>query len=100
MIMIYPGFNGGHHLGQNPALSLAIIALGWALMSRGYLTGGGLVWGLLAFKPTWAAAFFLVPVLTRRWRACLAMIVVGVGMVAATIPFVGIETWLDWFQIG
>ena len=31
-----------------------------------WLTAGGLVWGLLAFKPVWALAFFFVPLLTAR----------------------------------
>ena len=64
-------------------MSLAIIIWGWALYSRGYETAGGLVWGLLAFKPVWAAAFFLAPLLTRRWRACAAARVLRVDRPAA-----------------
>src|SRR5262245_7471594 len=70
LVMLYPGFTGDHSLGQNGPVSLAIIVWGWALLSRDYETAGGLVWGLLAFKPVWAAAFLLVPILTRRWRTC------------------------------
>jgi arabinofuranan 3-O-arabinosyltransferase len=100
MILLFPGFTGGHQLGQNPALTLAIVVWGWALMSRGWQTGGGMVWGLLAFKPLWAVAFLLAVVLTRRWRSCLGMIAVGAAMAAATLPFVGIEAWLDWLKVG
>jgi arabinofuranan 3-O-arabinosyltransferase len=100
MIMLYPGYMGDHSLGQNGPVSLAIIVWGWALMSRGYWTAGGMVWGLLVFKPVWAAAFFLAPLLTGRWRTCAAMIAVGIGMVAMTIPFVGVESWRDWARIG
>jgi hypothetical protein len=100
LVMLYPGFTGDYSLGQNGPVSLAIIVWGWALISRKYDTAGGLVWGLLAFKPVWAAAFILVPLLTGRWRTCLSMIAVGAAMVAATLPFVGVETWIDWLKIG
>ena len=98
--MTFPGFNGAHELGQNAPLSLAILVWGWVLMSRGYFTAGGLLWGLLAFKPVWAAAFLLVPLLTGRWRTCIAMIAVGLAMIAVTLPFVGVEAWKDWMKVG
>ncbi len=100
IVLLYPGFKGGHDLAQNPAVTLAIVVWGWALIARGYPTGGGMIWGLLAFKPTWAMAFFLVPVLTRRWRTCFAMLAVGAGLAAITLPFVGIQSWFDWLKIG
>ena len=73
---------------------------GWALASRGYNTAGGVVWGLFAFKPVWALAFCIVPLLTRRWRFCAAMVVTGVALCAATLPFVGLQTWFDWLSVG
>jgi arabinofuranan 3-O-arabinosyltransferase len=100
MILLFPGFTGGHQLGQNPALTLAIVVWGWALMSRGWQTGGGMIWGLLAFKPLWAAAFLPALLLTRRWRASLGMVGVSAAMIVATIPFVGIESWFDWLKVG
>jgi len=100
MIMFFPGFRGSHHLGQNAALSLAIVIWGWVLMHRGREFAGGALWGLLAFKPTIALAFLLAPVLTRRWRACAGMIGVGIGLILATLPFVGVQSWLDWMKVG
>jgi hypothetical protein len=100
LLFLFPGTRGGLDLGQNPMISLAIVVWGWALMSRGYHVGGGMVWGLFAFKPVWGLAFFLVPVLTRRWRFCVAMVVTGCGMAAATLPFVGVQVWLDWLHVG
>ena len=87
MLFLFPGTRGGLDLGQNPTVSLAIVVWGWALASRGYMIGGGMIWGLFAFKPVWGLAFFLVPVLTRRWRFCIAMVVTGCGLAAATLPF-------------
>ncbi|VTU02384.1 hypothetical protein : Uncharacterized protein (Fragment) OS=mine drainage metagenome GN=B1A_16613 PE=4 SV=1: DUF2029 [Gemmataceae bacterium] len=99
-LFLFPGTRSGLDLGQNPTLTLAIAVWGWALASRGYTAAGGAVWGLFAFKPVWGLAFFLVPVLTRRWRFCAAMVVTGCGLAAATLPFVGVQTWRDWLEVG
>jgi len=99
-IFIYPGLRGGLDLGQNPTISLCIVIWGWALASRGYNIAGGMVWGLFAFKPVWAAAFFLVPFLMRRWRFCLVMVLTGAVLGALTLPFVGLHSWFEWLQIG
>src|SRR5207253_2803043 len=72
----------------------------WGLAVRGRNVAGGMVWGLLAFKPVWAAAFFLVPLLTRRWRFALAMLGTGAALGLATLPFVGLQTWFDWLAVG
>lgn len=103
LIALFPGFQGNVALGQNSVLSLAILVWGWVLMARRPETGdagGGALWGLLAYKPVWAASFFLVLPLARRWRAALAMGAVGAAQIALTLPFVGVHSWLDWLAIG
>ncbi|MFX6201976.1 glycosyltransferase 87 family protein, partial [Acinetobacter baumannii] len=75
--------------GQNPPLTLLFLIWGWALIVRDRPTAAGVVWGLLAFKPVWALAFFLVPFLTGRWRTCLAMLLTAGFLVVLTLPFVG-----------
>lgn len=100
MMLAYPGFTGGHQLGQNAPLSAAIVVWGWALTARGRPILGGLIWSLLAFKPTWAVSFLLVPLLTRRWQALAAMIAGGAIWSSLTVPFVGIDTWRDWLAVG
>src|SRR5262249_13598842 len=87
-------------LGQNPPLTLNILVWGWLLVARGRPGWGGAVWGFLAFKPVWAVTFFLVPVLTRRWRMALAMLGTGTLLAALTLPFVGWHSWLDWLKVG
>lgn len=99
-LFLFPGTRGGLDLGQNPMVSLCIVVWGWALASRGYNVAGGIVWGLFAFKPVWAAAFFLVPLLMGRWRFCLAMVATGAALGAVTLPFVGLDSWFHWLQIG
>jgi hypothetical protein len=99
-IMMFPGFAGSVNLGQNATLTLTIVVWGWALTARGRPVLGGMVWGLLAFKPVWALAFFLVPFLSRRWRMCLAMVAAGAALGLLTLPFVGVHSWFDWLTIG
>jgi arabinofuranan 3-O-arabinosyltransferase len=100
VLMAFPGYGGAISLGQNALLSLAILMLGWLLMDRGRPWLGGAVWGLLAFKPVWAVSFFVVPLLMRRWRVCAGMVFTGLALILLTLPFVGWQTWLDWFTVG
>ena len=53
------------------------LAVGWFLAVRGYPVAGGALWGLLAFKPVWALAFILVPLVTGRFRFCIATTTCG-----------------------
>jgi hypothetical protein len=99
-VMVFPGFGPALHLAQNSALSLAIVLVGWWFVSRGWEVAGGIAWGLLAYKPVWAVAFLLVPLLTRRWRMVLAMTATGLALILATLPFVGIDSWLHWIRVG
>jgi hypothetical protein len=103
-IIAFPGFKGSVTLGQNATLTLAIAIWGWTLIARDRPGWGGVVWGLLAFKPVWALAFFLVPLLTGRWRTCLTMVATGVALAAATLPFIGglegWRVWRDWYEVG
>jgi hypothetical protein len=103
-ILIFPGFKGSVTLGQNATLTLTITIWGWTLIARDRPGWGGVVWGLLAFKPVWALAFFLVPLLTRRWRTCFTMVATGVALAAATLPFIGglegWRVWRDWLHVG
>jgi hypothetical protein len=100
LVMIFFGFSNSMHLGQNATLTLAILLWGWAFMSAGREVCGGAIWGMLAFKPVWALSFFFVPLLTRRWRAGLAMGLTGTCLAALTLPVVGWHSWMDWLQVG
>ncbi len=100
LVIAYPGFGAAVNLGQNAGLTLTFLAWGWAFIATDKPVRGGMVWGLLAFKPVWAAAFFLVPLVTRRWRVCVAMLATAAGLVLLTLPFVGIESWADWLRVG
>jgi hypothetical protein len=99
-LVVFPGFHGSLDLGQNAAISLVPLLIGWWQIIRGRPVVGGVVWGLLAYKPVWAVAFFPVLLLGQRWRAAAAMALTGVVLVVATLPVVGVQSWLDWRVVG
>jgi len=100
LILLFPGFRPGLDLGQNHAISLAIVLVGWGFVVRNREFSGGAVWGLLAFKPVWGMVFVLVPLVMLRWRVVLAMGGVGCGLALATLPVVGLDSWFHWFENG
>ena len=85
---------------RNPIVTLTLLLGGWLLLREDRPFYGGMVWGLLAFKPVWAVAFLLVPLLTRRWRFAAGMVLCGGGLALATLPFTGIQPWRDWLELG
>ena len=99
-VFMFPGFPGCITLGQNGMFSLTLVLVGWWQLMRGREVLAGLCWGLLAYKPVWATAFFLVPLLTTRWRMAASMAVAGIVQIGVTLPIVGWENWLNWLQIG
>jgi hypothetical protein len=99
-ILMFPGCFGAINLGQNAILSLTCLLIGWWQLSRGRPVLAGVCWGLLAFKPVWAASFFVVPLLTGRWRMAATMALTGLVQIALTLPVVGLQSWLEWLQVG
>jgi arabinofuranan 3-O-arabinosyltransferase len=99
-VLLFPGFRSGIGLGQNAAITLLLLVLGWALQHRGRAVLGGMVWGFLAFKPSWAVAFLLLPLLTKQWKFAAAMIGTAAALCLATLPIVGLESWFDWLAVG
>ncbi len=96
----FPGYSGAIGLGQNAPVSLFVLVLGWRLLQLGRPARAGAAWGLLVYKAVWAAAFLLVPLLTRRWRMAAAMAATTAAACAATLPLVGWRAWVDWLRVG
>ncbi len=99
-VLMFPGLAGCITLGQNGIFLLTLVLVGWWQLMRGREVLAGLCWGLLAFKPVWAAAFFLVPILTTRWRMAASMAVAGIVQIALTLPVVSWDSWLNWLKVG
>jgi hypothetical protein len=77
--------------GQNGFLTAALFASAIALLdSRPFLAG--LLFGLLCYKPQFAALIPLVLVLTGRWRVLAAAVATVLVMAAVTMLF-GADVW-------
>jgi arabinofuranan 3-O-arabinosyltransferase len=100
LVMGCPGYSGALNLGQNALFTLFLLMLGWRQLQLGRSGFAGVLWGLMAFKPVWAASFFLVPLLTRRWRMAATMAATGSLLAVATLPAVGMHSWVDWLSVG
>lgn len=100
VLLLFPGCRSGMDLAQNASFSVCVLSWGWALIARGKDSAGGAVLGLFAFKPVWALAFLLAPVLLRKWRAARAMVIVGLLQIVITLPIVGVQSWRDWLTVG
>jgi hypothetical protein len=100
LLLLFPGCRGAIDLAQNSPLTLALVIWGWALMVRGRPEWGGMLLGMLAFKPVWAISFLAALLLLRQWRAALAMMATGAALVLLTLPFVGVDAWFDWLHVG
>jgi len=100
LLLMFPGCRGAIDLAQNSPLTIAILIWAWALLVRGRPGWGGVLLGLLAFKPVWAVSFLAALLLLRQWRAAFAMAATGAGLALLTIPVVGLQSWLDWLHIG
>jgi hypothetical protein len=99
-LLFYPGTRAALDLGQNPTVTLNLLLWGWLAFCRNREVVAGILWGCLAFKPVWAAAFLLVPLLMRRWRFLLSMIATGLAWIVITLPVVGLQSWWDWLEVG
>jgi hypothetical protein len=115
LVVLFPHFGMGVVLGQNSVLTLAILAGGWALWARGWAFSGGLVWGLLAYKPVFAVAVLLVPILLWSGRLLLGLLAGGGLFCLATLVVYGFDLvttqdgmialnadhpWRRWLTVG
>lgn len=99
-LLLFPGCRGGIDLGQNSPISIALLIWGWAFIVRGRPGWGGMIWGLLAFKPVWAISFLAALLLLRQWRAASSMAATGALLALLTLPVVGLQAWFDWLHVG
>jgi hypothetical protein len=114
-VLVFPHFSMGLVLAQNSALTLTIVSLGWWLRSRRFAFTGGLVWGLLAFKPVFAVAVLWVPLVLGSGRMFLGMLAGSGLFFLATLPFCGFDLiavtdgmialnpahpWTRWLTVG
>ena len=70
LVLIYPGFKGALHLGQNAPLTLFILIWGWALLARRHPVAGGIVGGYIGPQAcVWAKDLLPVPFMPGMKRS-------------------------------
>ncbi len=89
VMVAFPNFFQAQLLGQNSMLTLTILVLGWWFVSRRWFFWGGLIWGLLAYKPVFAVSMIIVPILLPSLRMLIGYTLGGGIFVLATLPWVG-----------
>ena len=98
-LLLQPAFFSNVAIGQNAAVTLAIIVVGWSLLVQGKDVSAGLVWGLLAFKPTWGLAICWVPLVTKHPKAYWGLMTSGLFLVMVSIVVCGGDAWGNWLEI-
>ena len=83
--------------GQNGFLSAVLLGGGLMLLERSPWAGG-LLLGLLSYKPHLAALVPVALMAGRRWRALLAMVTAAAGLALASILMLGPEVWLAFWR--
>jgi arabinofuranan 3-O-arabinosyltransferase len=84
-------------LGHTGFLAAGLIGLALSLIEQAPFCGG-LVLGLLAYKPQLAVVFPIVLVAAGQWRALLGAAVSVAVVAAVTTIFFGFDLWLDFFH--
>jgi alpha-1,2-mannosyltransferase len=85
--------------GQNSAVALACLTGGWLLVQSGRLVAGGLVLGLLFYKPQLAIATIVVLACTAQWRVIVSMGASVAAQMSAVVVLLGTAPILDYVQM-
>ena len=83
-------------LGQNGAITAAIMIGGLSLWDRRPIVAGAIL-GLLVFKPQLAIMLPVAVLAGRRWSIMAAAGVVAIGLLLLSVPVFGIEAWRGFF---
>ena len=97
LILLAPAVAINVLMGQNGLLSTALLAAGVLLLERRPILGG-LVLGLLTYKPHFAVLVPVVLLFSREWRAFAASAASASLMIAASALVLGVQPWLVFIQ--
>jgi alpha-1,2-mannosyltransferase len=101
-VFAFPPVIGELSIGNVHLLLLALFTLAWLGIRRGDLTGdamAGIGLGVAALIKVFPGVLLLWLVATRRYRAAVAMVAAAAALVVVTLPFTGIEPWLQYPRV-
>jgi alpha-1,2-mannosyltransferase len=78
---------------------LALLSLAWLGLRRGDARGdgvGGVAIGAATLLKVFPGVLILWLLLTRRWRSAAWSVVGAAALALATLPFTGLQPWLDY----
>lgn len=84
-------------VGQNGNLTAVLVGAGVLLLERRPFVGG-LLLGLLSYKPQFAVLAPLLLLVTRQWRALAGVAVSGALLAAASLALLGEGAWLAFID--
>jgi hypothetical protein len=97
LTLAFPGTFVNFICGQNGFLSAAILSGGLALLDN-YPLIGGLVLGLMSYKPHLAWLIPLALLAGRQWRGLVGASISGLGLVLMSASAFGFESWQVFFE--
>jgi alpha-1,2-mannosyltransferase len=83
--------------GQNGFLTAALL-VGGIRLAPSWPVLGGILLGLLIYKPQFGFLVVIALVAARSWRAAFAAGLTGVASVAASLVVFGLQAWTAWLQ--
>jgi alpha-1,2-mannosyltransferase len=84
--------------GQNSLFSAALLGGSAMALDRYPVVAGALI-GCLTYKPQIALLAPLVLVVTRRWRALVAAVVITLLLIAVATTAFGIDAWIGFIRV-
>jgi hypothetical protein len=97
LALAYFGTFTNFNCGQNGFLSAGLLGGGLLLLDH-YPLSGGLLLGMLSFKPHLAALVPVALIAGRRWRALVAMLAGAAALAAVSVLVLGAGVWTAFFN--
>ena len=97
ILLLAPGAAVNLFFGQNGILSVVLMGAGVLLLRTRPVLGGVLL-GMMAYKPQFALLVPLALLFGREWRAFAAAAVSQAALMALSVALIGIEPWLAFLH--
>ncbi len=97
LVLLAPGAAVNLFVGQNGLLSTALIGWGVLMLGRRPIVGGVLL-GLMSYKPQFAVLAPLALICGREWRALAAAVVSGAALALLALAVLGVGPWLAFLH--
>ena len=95
-LFLYPATFYNFVLGQNGQLTLTLVLTSWYFLRHHQPTTAGGFLALLAYKPNWLLALAWFPLIQKRWRVCLGLLIGGLLLTFTTALLLGLDSFFDY----